>query len=327
MNDEGDSTNMRAIRPELFEKYKHLGLIDVHNHDADYYDHAGSLATWEKYHIARTVLFGAISEPAAIVSDQRSWEAYRQHPDRIYPFFSGFAMYDDAALQTVQANLERGYYGIGETVAASTYSHLTSKLSWKAMHPMDGNLPAIYELCSAYRVPILLHIDPPFGEPIDRLEEALRTYRDTNIIFGHANVFNPPSNIDQLLSRHPNLYIDLFAGFAAYDPSNEYPLESYIPVICRYPERFLLSTDSATAQNLDYEKAVNAMYEVIDLCDDDAIGARIASLNFTALIEAQPATRSQIDLLNRYNLPYAADTLNKRHANELIIAYEKSIGI
>ncbi len=318
---------MRTLRPELFDKYKHLGLIDVHNHDADYYIPAGSLATWGRYHIARTVLFGAISEPAAIDSDQRSWEAYREHPDRFYPFFSGFAMYDESALVTVQANLERGYYGIGETVAASTYSHLTSKLAWKSLHPMDGNLPAIYALCAAYRVPILLHIDPPFGEPIDGLEEALRTYRDTNIIFGHANVFNPPDNIEQLLSRHPNLYIDFFAGFSAYDPSNEYPLESYIPVIRRYPDRFLLSTDSATAQNLDYEKAINAMYEVIDLCGDETIGAQLASVNFTALIEAQPATRSQIDLLKQYKLSNAVDSLNKRQANELILAYEKAHGI
>ncbi len=88
-------------------------------------------------------------------------------------------MYDEEAIAIVKAKLEKGYYGIGESVAASTYSPLTSQLQWKSLHPMDGNLPAIYELCATYKVPILLHIDPPFGEPITKLEDALRTYPDT----------------------------------------------------------------------------------------------------------------------------------------------------
>ncbi|WP_156043376.1 hypothetical protein [Paenibacillus sp. UNC451MF] len=102
-----------------------------------------------------------------------------KYPDKFYPFFSGFPMYDEEAIAIVKAKLEKGYYGIGESVAASTYSPLTSQLQWKSLHPMDGNLPAIYELCATYKVPILLHIDPPFGEPITKLEDALRTYPDT----------------------------------------------------------------------------------------------------------------------------------------------------
>lgn len=129
--------------------------------------------------VDKTVLFGAISEPAAMLSDKLSWEAYMKYPDKFYPFFSGFPMYDEEAIAIVKAKLEKGYYGIGESVAASTYSPLTSQLQWKSLHPMDGNLPAIYELCATYKVPILLHIDPPFGEPITKLEDALRTYPDT----------------------------------------------------------------------------------------------------------------------------------------------------
>ncbi|CAG7644987.1 amidohydrolase family protein [Paenibacillus allorhizosphaerae] len=309
-----------GFRPDLFHKYKHLGLIDVHNHDADYYAEKGSIAIWERYHIDKTVLFGSISEPAAMVSDKRSWKAYTKYPEKFYPFFSGFSMYDEGALAVVKEKLEKGYYGVGETVAASTYSPLTSKLQWKAQHPMDGNLPAIYELCAQYKVPILLHIDPPFGEPIDRLKEALRAFPDTKFIFAHANVYNPPERMENLLSRHTNLYIDFFAGFTVYDPNNQYALESYIPLIRNYSERFFLSTDSATARNLNYEKAINAMYEVIDLCEDEAIGEQIARRNFLEIIEAQPATRTQIDLIERNALEYDMKAMNKRMANELIIA-------
>jgi len=310
---------MRVLRPELFDKYKDLKIIDIHNHDADYYKEKGSMAIWKKYHIDKTVLFGAISEPLAMESDKKSWQAYTEYPDKFYPFFSGFSMYDKEAIEVVKAKLEKGYYGIGETVAASTYSHLTSKLQWKANHPMDGNLPAIYELCAQYKVPILLHIDPPFGEPIVKLEEVLSNFPETKIIFGHANVYNPPDNIAYLLSRYKNLYIDFFAGFTAYDPNNEYPLEAYIPIIKSYPNHFFLSTDSATAQNLDYEKAINAMYEVIEMCADTYIGERIGRLNFLDLIESQPPTRSQLDLITSSGINFKNERLNKRVANELII--------
>lgn len=317
---------MRAVKPELFEKYKHLNIIDVHNHDADYYRETRSFEIWSKYYIDKTVLFGAISEPAAIQSDRLSFEAYTAYPDRVIPFFSGFPMYDCAGIDIVKDNLEKGYYGIGETVAASTFSPLTSKLEWKAQHPMDGNLPEIYRLCAEYEVPILLHIDPPFGEVIDKLEEALEMFPDTMIIFAHANVFNPPENIKKLLVKHRNLFVDFFAGFTAYDPNNIYPLEDYIPLILEFPSQFLLSTDSATAQNLDYEKAINAMYEVIDLCNDERIGELIASKNFMAMIEKQKATQTQLTIIdaNREKIleQYEIELLNKRMANELIIKYK-----
>ena len=43
-------------------------------------------------------------------------------------------------------NLEKGYYGIGEIVGASTYSPETSRLAWKAEDPNAGHLPEIYQL-------------------------------------------------------------------------------------------------------------------------------------------------------------------------------------
>ena len=63
--------------------------------------------------------------------------------------------------------------GIGEIVGASTASPISKAMTWKAKHPNDGNLPGIYVLAAAYRVPVLLHIDPPRGYPIQMLEHAM----------------------------------------------------------------------------------------------------------------------------------------------------------
>lgn len=61
------------------------------------------------------------------------------------------------------------------------------------------------------------------------------------------------------------------------------------------------------------------MYEVIELCEDAVVGERIGRLNFSELIEGQPATHSQLSLLRSRKIEFEPLTINKRIANELII--------
>jgi hypothetical protein len=82
--------------------YKNLTVIDVHNHDS--YKYKQSLSVWNKYHIDKIVLFGAISEPRAVETDRMAWEAYTAYPERFYPFFAGFDVHDKSCLETVKNN-------------------------------------------------------------------------------------------------------------------------------------------------------------------------------------------------------------------------------
>ena len=61
------------------------------------------------------------------------------------------------------------------------------------------------------------------------------------------------------------------------------------------------------------------MYEVIELCEDAVIGERIGRLNFSELIEGQPATQAQLSLLQSEQIDFDPMSINKRIANELII--------
>ncbi|MCY9665996.1 amidohydrolase, partial [Paenibacillus alginolyticus] len=135
-------------------------------------------------------------------------------------------------------NLEQGYFGLGEIAAASLYSPVVSKVAWKGESPMDGYLPDIFEICAKYKVPILLHIDPPNGMVIDKLEEALDKHPNTIIIFAHANAFNSPENIRKLLEKHPNLYADFYAGFTALNPASTNKLEDFVPVMKQFPDHY-----------------------------------------------------------------------------------------
>ena len=262
-------------------KYKDLKVIDVHNHDASGCKYKSSIDIWDTYSIEQIVLFGDISEPSAVTTDNIAWNAYKENPSRFIPFFAGFNIKDSSCLKIVAENFEKGFFGIGEFVAASSNSPITSNLPWKGDHPMDGYFPQVYELCAKYKAPILLHIDPPFGYPIDKLKEALIKFPNTNFIFGHANAYNSPANIETLLKNYDNIYIDFFAGFTKYNPGSSNSLEDYVPLINKYPDKFMVSTDSG--YDVGYDNAYKAIYELFDLLGDDVV-EKIAHKNFEALI-------------------------------------------
>lgn len=306
----------------LVEKYGELRLTDVHNHDASS-DYWRSTAMWERNKVERVVLFGNVSEPSAVRTDEAAWQAYRQDPERIVPYFSGFDLHDESSLDVVRNNLERGYFGLGEIVAASTNSPVVSRVLWKGFHPMDGYLPRIYELCAEYKAPILLHIDPLRGEPLAKLKEALEAYPDTIFIVAHINAYNSPANVEELMEGHSNLYADFSAGFTDLNPASGYSLADYVPVIKKFSDRFLLSTDSGYGLSGE-EAAIESMYRMLDLLSDDpAVVKLVAHDNYDAILQAQPATKTQLGAIRKLSFPEAREPdltrLSKLEAGQILI--------
>ncbi|RJE86371.1 amidohydrolase [Paenibacillus sp. 1011MAR3C5] len=307
---------------ELVQAYHDLPLMDAHNHNAAGGKYRSMIPKWDESGVDRIVLFGAVSEPAAEATDETAWEAYQNNPDRFIPFTSGINLLEQAGLDKLRKNLERGYFGLGEIAAASQYSPALAQVEWKTEHPMDGILPEIYALCAEYQAPVLLHIDPLNGTPVSKLQEALAAYPDTTFILAHANVFNSPGNLEAWLEAYPNLYADFFAGFTVFNPESANVLEDFIPVIRKFPDRIVLSTDSGFGLSSE-ELAIEAMYRLIDKLDDSELAERIAYSNMNGLIERQPATRTQLEKIRGLGgeddsgLDLA--TLSKREAGEWLI--------
>lgn len=326
-SDVGCPARVEALRKSpdrgapLSERYKDLPVIDVH-----YHGNALLIpGAWDQYHIDRTVLFENISEPAAQTSDKLSWLAYRLHPGRIYANFAGIPVYETQGVTITRDHLEQGYLGIGEIVGASSHSPVTSKLAWKANHPNDGELPKIYDLAAAYQVPALVHIDPPDGYPVQMLEQALVEHPQTLFIFAHANAYNSSGNIESLLSKHPNLYIDFFAGFNVYNPDSSNKLGDFVALIEKYPERFLVSTDGG--YDIGYDRAALAIYELLDLLQPFS-ACRVAYQNYEQIIEAQLPTETQVVRIRDLSQllgESGTQKLNKRMANELIFELENEV--
>ncbi|MDP5275782.1 amidohydrolase family protein [Chengkuizengella axinellae] len=314
--------NIRENRNDslpLYEIYKDLPVIDVHNHDAQ----SISVSTWDTYGLDRIVLFGNISEPAAISTDNKSWTQYKNMPDRIIPSFAGVPIYEEEkGLEIVKENLEKGYLNIGELMVASTYSP-ASNVKWKSEHPYDGNLPEIYQLAAQYKTPILLHIDPPNGTPMFQFEKALTNHPETIFVFAHGNVYTSPIQLESLMKKYDNLYIDFFAGFTAYNSNSGYKLIDFVPLIEKFSERFFVSTDSGS--EVGYEAAALSIYELVDLLTPET-AAKVTYLNYDRIIELQPPTSYQIKRIEELTTKLGIDgdyKLNKRKANEFIFELEK----
>lgn len=324
-----------STKKELYEVYKDLTVIDVHNHDVSLLHQtetrggdstSTTIDTWEKYGIDKTVLFGDVSEPSAIRTDRLVWTYYQQYPKAIYPSFAGVPLKEDQnGMEIVKEKLEKGYVNIGEIYAASTYSNNANVL-WKGDHPYDGVLPEIYEIAAQYQVPILLHIDPPRGKPMNFLKVALRNHPDTIFIFAHGNVFTTPNYLKSLLAQHDNLYIDFFAGFTRYNKQSGHTLAEFIPVMEEYPERFFLGSDSG--YEIGTDQTYKAMYEVIDKLSPST-ALKVAYQNYETIIEKQPPTDYQInkikELASQIETSKTTYKLNKRAANEIIFELQEKV--
>lgn len=260
--------------------YESITIIDVHNHDASGHHYKKSLKVWRKYGIDKVVLFGDISEPSAQRTDQIAFDAYLTYRDRIIPFIAGINIFDKSCITYMKERFNAGVWGVGEVVATSLYSPVASTVAWKGKHAMDGHFPEIYQTCAQYHKPILLHIDPTEGYPIDKLKEALTAYPTTKFIFGHANAYNSPANLEYLLENYDNIYMDFFAAFTAYNRDSRYTLADYVPLIKKYPDRFMVSSDSA--YGIDYDRAYTAIYELFNLLEREVV-VKIAGENFLKL--------------------------------------------
>ncbi|MBM6619206.1 amidohydrolase family protein [Bacillus suaedaesalsae] len=306
----------------LKNRYKDLKVVDVHNHGGP--SAVVSVDEWKSFNIDETFVFGNVSEPSAIGTDEQSFLAYKRLPQDILPFFAGVNITDESGVEYTKQQLERGFLGIGELAAASTYSPVLSSVKWKGRHPLDKRLPQIYELAAEYGAPVLLHIDPPDGHPIRVLEKALNDYPNTAFIFGHANVENTPKAIGELLKKHKNLYIDFFAGYTLQaSEKGSYGIEDYIPVIEQYPDQFLFGTDGG--YGMTYSKAATAIYETIHLLEPET-ACKMSYQNAEKLIENQQPTETQINKIQELSVLVKEKgevQVNKREANELIFELEE----
>lgn len=205
------------------------------------WDHREETSTQEvvdilkKHNVGLTIVAGTPSELAL--------ELRAKGGDWIIPFFSPYIhelgkrdwYKDEEVVRRAKQGLENDlYYGIGEV-------HFMNGFQPKTDNKIFLQLLA---LAKEYAVPMLIHIDSSNELTFQKLCLA---NPDIKMIFAHAGGELEPEQIEKILARCNNAWID----FAARDPwryggiSNEdHTLKpEWKALVLRYPNRFITGTD------------------------------------------------------------------------------------
>lgn len=208
-----------------------LPIVDVHIHYSD--------GSWAEYTPAAVIgiLDGAGVVLAFVSStpDEGTVRLHQAAPDRIVPVLRPYRASgqltswhaDPAVLPYLEERLARGIYrGIGEF-------HL-----YGAAEAGSPVVRGVVELAARHGVFLHCHCDP---EAIAVLA-AVRS--DVRVLWAHAG-WAGPGQVERLLDTHPGLYVELamrpdVAGSGTLDPD-------WRGVFLRYPQRFMVGTDTWTS--------------------------------------------------------------------------------
>ncbi|MAY35775.1 MAG: 5-oxo-L-prolinase [Spongiibacteraceae bacterium] len=182
--------------------------------------------------------------------------------ERFAPFISGFNPTDMNAADQVEMLIKRypGFWqGIGEVLTRhDALTALTAGETPRADHPA---LMKVYKVAARHKMPVLLHSNLSSlreGEPIfqPELENALKANPDTHFVLAHAGtsesiealqkpMANLPDILNDLLSRYPNLSVDLSWSVREhylFEDKDEVDAQ-WLALIEKFSDRFLIGSD------------------------------------------------------------------------------------
>jgi hypothetical protein len=212
-----------------------LPIFDAHLH----YSHDA----WETVPVedAIAILRKAGVKRALVSSsgDEGQQRLYRAAPDLIIPELRpyrrrgeiGTWFKDESVVQYLEEKLSRfKYAGIGEY-------HI---------YGADVDLPVprrMVQLAKQYNLFLHSHSDA------DAIERQFRQWPQARILWAHAG-FDRPERVAEMLRKHRNLWADL--AFRTDHGSSGKVVEAWRGVFLRFPDRFMVGTDSFTPERWHY---------------------------------------------------------------------------
>ncbi len=220
----------------------------------------------------------------------------REQQGRFHPYLCGFNPTDRNAIDHVTRMLEwyPGFWqGIGEIFLR--HDDLTSNTYGEAARADNAALDPIYDLAARQDLPVLLHSNigsVHLHEPIylPELEKAVRSHPSTRFIWAPAGigrrieVKDLPGICDRLLTRYPNLSIDLTSHlYELYlAPGGRFD-RSWITVVEKHPGRFMVGSDVVGHFDDGYREHITRNYLVLDELSP-ATREKVARTNFLAIL-------------------------------------------
>lgn len=212
-------------------------LIDAHSHVSSAGAIDAYVAAMKRHDVRRVVLLGV----GGVQKDDAAWiaAAARKYPDHVLP---GVPVPDplapDAA-KRIDAALAKGKaHAIGEI-------HVRQVSRKIDRDPSAPSFAGVLEAAARHGLPVIVH-DDLSEDAAAALGRALAAHPKATIVLAHAGEA-PPARIEPLLSRHPNLIVDLSGMHFQRTPalaSEAGPLDpAWKALIEKMPARFVMGID------------------------------------------------------------------------------------
>ena len=175
---------------------------------------------------------------------------------RFVPLLCGFNPTDRNAVHHVERKLasQDPWMGIGEILCRhDDLTNLTMEETARMDHPA---LFPVYDLAGSRDLPVLLHQNSSSVGHHERFEylsevrKALDAFPGTTFVWAHCGISRRVGHklyhrmVDEMLQEYSNLMMDL--SWVVYDQTvcrNHVPKKSWLDLISKYPERFMLGSD------------------------------------------------------------------------------------
>ena len=221
---------------------------------------------------------------------------------RFHPFCCGFDCTDKYAATQIERLLRMYpdfWCGIGELM--SRHDELTALTYGEGVRVDSEAFCMIYDLAAEYGLPVLVHhnISTQYGhDPIylEELYRALEHNRKCRIIWAHVgisreiNLEELPILAGKLLSRNPNLYVDIswvfyetyIGGYLRGDENSAVVADLWTTLIEKHSDRFLIGSDKVGHWS-DYPREIGKYYGLLDRLTPET-AERICRKNILSLL-------------------------------------------
>ena len=227
---------------------------------------------------------------------------------RFHPFCCGVDCTDKYAADQIERLLKmypNFWQGIGELM--SRHDDLTALTYGEGVHMDSPAFCRIYDLAADYGLPVLVHhnISPQNSATplyMEELERALEHNRKTKIIWAHVGVSRRIEMEDlliyagELLSRHPNLYVDiswvffenyiqcdLLAKLTRVEEKSNIFADMWAALIEKYSDRIMIGTDKVGHWE-NYTHEITKYYLLLDRMSPET-AENICRKNILSLIK------------------------------------------
>jgi hypothetical protein len=220
---------------------------------------------------------------------------------RLHPFICSFNPTDKNSIDHIKNMMDwypHFWQGIGEVI--TRHGAMTDLTEGETATANNPALDEIYNYAAKNKLPILIHSDistpwvpqdsPSANEPIylNEIDDIVGKHPKTTFIWAHGGldrdikVNKIVSVIDEELSKHANMYIDISGFTYPYIIQDGIVDKDWITLIKKYPDRIMLGTD-AVGHFSDYSNKIDPFRTIMAALPKD-VATKISTTNFLKLL-------------------------------------------